>query len=194
MFYPAWDNGPNPAYQNGWTVRVAWTWVTNSSTPDYDIGFLQLNDLAGYGCDGSSGTPPIWTFTGSLGVLILDNASQYAKLQQDVLGYPQSAPFDGDKMYQNSAVISVINPGSTSNIVELGNPQGDGSAGAPWLVGFDPNGAPNASNNSLRASNLITGLTSHSAGPNQPLATTGPAFLTYNVWNLFTSTKRPSCQ
>src|SRR5262249_41449679 len=149
-------------------------------------GFLQLNDAAGYGCDGSSGTPPIWSYTGSLGVWIFNDASQYAKVQADVLGYPQGAPFSGDTMYQNSAVVSVINPLGTTNIVELGNPQTGGSSGGPWIVGLNPNVADNGTNNTLKLSNIIVGLNSFQwTSPSQPLAMNGPAFLVYNVWNLY---------
>jgi V8-like Glu-specific endopeptidase len=194
-FYPAWDNGPNPAYQNGWTVRGLWTWVSNAATMDYDIGFLQLNDAAGYGCNGSSGTLPIWSYTGSLGVWIFGDVSQYTTIQEDVLGYPQSSPFSGDNMYDDAAIVGTTNPLGTSNIVELGNPQTAGATGGPWIVGLNPNGAANGTNNTLNATNIITGLNSfHWTSPSQPLPINGPAFLTYNVWNLYSDyTNKLSC-
>jgi len=196
VFYPGYDNGPNPAFNNGWTVRGLWTWGTNSATRDFDVGFLQLNDAAGYGCDGSSGTAPIWTYTGSLGVWIFDDVSQYATIQADVLAYPQAAPFSGDSMYQDSAVVSVTNPFGTTNVVELGNPQTGGSAGGPWIVGLNPNVADNGTNNTLNLSNIMVGLNAfHWTSPSQPLAMNGPAFLTYNVWNLYVSyTQNLACR
>ncbi|MBZ5623916.1 MAG: hypothetical protein LAQ69_35210 [Acidobacteriia bacterium] len=194
VFYPAYDGGPNPAYNGGWTVRALWTWVSNAASMDYDIGFLQLNDAAGYGCNGSSGTPPIWSYTGSLGVRFFGNASQYATIQENVLGYPQSSPFSGDKMYQNAAIVAAINPLGTSNIVELGNPQTDGTGGGPWIVGFNPQGAPHATNNTINATNLITGLNSFKwTSPSQPLAINSPAFLAYNLWDLYTGYNKLPC-
>jgi hypothetical protein len=194
VFYPAYNNGPNPAYHNGWTVRALSTWTRNASSMDYDIGFLQLNDAAGYGCNGSSGTPPIWSYTGSLGVGIFGDVSQYATVQEDVLGYPQASPFTGNNMYQDAAMVGTTNPLGTSNIVELGNPQTGGTSGGPWIVGLDPGAAANGTNNIFNASNIVTGLNSFKwTSPNEPLAMNGPAFLTYNLWNLYTSYSKLPC-
>ncbi len=194
IFFPAYIDGPNPAYNNGWTVRNLWTWVSNASTMDFDIGFLQLNDAAGYGCNGSSGTPPIWSYTGSLGVWIFGNVSQYATIMENVLAYPDASPFNGEYMFQDEAIVGATNPLGTTNIVELGNPQTDGAGGGPWIVGLNPNGASNGTNNTLNANNIITGLNSFKwTDPNQPLAINGPAFLTYNVWNLYTGYSQLPC-
>jgi V8-like Glu-specific endopeptidase len=195
VFYPAFHNGPNPAFHNGWTVRAMMTWASNAATMDYDIGLLQLNDAAGYGCNGSSGTLPIWSYTGSLGVRFFGNASEYTTIQEDVLGYPQESPFSGDNMYQDVAIVGAINPLGTTNIIALGNPQTGGSSGGPWIVGLDPGDAANGTNNTINATNLITGLNSfHWTDPNQPLAMNGPAFLGYNLWNLYTAYSQMPCQ
>jgi hypothetical protein len=97
-------------------------------------------------------------------------------------------------MYQDVAVVSLINPLGTTNIVALGNPQTGGSSGGPWIVGLDPGNAGNGSNNTINASNLITGLNSfHWTDPNQPLTMNGPAFLGYNLWNLYTAYSQLPC-
>ena len=195
IFYPAWNRGPNPAFNNGWTVREAFTWTTNASTPDYDIGFLQLNDAAGFGCNGSSGTPPIWSYTGSLGVIYFGDVSQYGNIQETVVAYPQASPFTGDLMYQDMAVVAVTNPLGLANVVEIGNPQSDGSNGGPWIVGIDPGAAANGINNTINGTNLITGLNSFKwTNPNQPLASNGPAFLGYNLWSLYLRYQQVPCQ
>ena len=194
VFYPAYHNGPNPAFHNGWTARALMTWTSNASSMDYDIGLLQLNDAAGWGCNGSSGTLPIWSYTGSLGVRFFGDVSEYATIQENVFGYPQEAPFSGDTMYQDVAVVGSINPLGTTNIVALGNPQTGGSSGGPWIVGLDPGNAGNGSNNTINASNLITGLNSfHWTDPNQPLTMNGPAFLGYNLWNLYIAYSQLPC-
>jgi V8-like Glu-specific endopeptidase len=194
VFFPAWNNGPNPAYHNGWTVRALWTWVGNAATMDFDIGFLQLNDATGFGCNGSSGTLPIWNYTGSLGAWIFGNVGQYATIQEDLFGYPQAAPFNGNTMFQDEAIVGTTNPNGTANIVELGNPQTGGTSGGPWIVGLDPNSAPNGTNNTGNFTNLTTGLNSFKwILPNQPLAINGPAFLIYNLWNLYTGYSKLPC-
>jgi hypothetical protein len=78
-----------------------------------------------------------------------------------------------------------------SNTVMMNNPQG-GELGGPWIVGFDPNGAANASNNTLVASNIITGLNSFQ-GTTGPLANNSPAFLAENLWNLYVRYTHVSC-
>lgn len=194
IFFPAWNGGPNPAFNNGWTARQSYTWTSNASTPDYDIGLLQLNDAGGFGCNGSSGTQPIWSYTGSLGVIYFGDVSQYTNIQESVVAYPQTSPFSGDSMYQDTAVVAVTNPLGTTNVVEIGNPQTDGSSGGPWIVGIDPGVAGNSTNNTIDGTNLITGLNSFKwTNPNLPLASNGPAFLAYNLWNLYLGYQQLSC-
>lgn len=188
VFFPAYENGPNPAFNNGWNVRYVFTWVGGAtSTLDYDVAFVQLADAAGFGCNGSSGTPPIWSYTGSLGVWIFGAASQYNTIMENALGYPGLNPLNYSIMYQDTAVSSAYAGG----IVQMANPVDVIADAGPWIVGLNPGAADDGGNNTVNASNLVTGL---SAGRgSSPLTMYGPAFLTYNVWNLYASYTQVPC-
>ncbi|MBV8553347.1 MAG: trypsin-like serine protease [Acidobacteriaceae bacterium] len=192
IFYPAYNNGPNAAYHNGWTIRKASTWTGGSW--DYDIGFLQLNDDRGYGCNGSSGGYPIGAYTGWLGYAY---GGDYSQRQWDVFGYPQAAPFNGSYQYDDEAATGVLNPLGAANIVEIGNPQTGGTSGGPWVLGLDPEAQadPVPTNNVWPTlTNLANGLNSFKwTNPNQPEAINGPAFFQYNFWNLYVYYVGQSC-
>jgi len=192
VFDPAYNSGPNPTYGNSWTPRQLETWVTGS-TYDYDIGFMQMNDMSGTGCNGSDGTNPIGYYTGYLGYTY--NGS-YAQRQWSIFGFPQASPFAGNHLYQDDAATGTLNPFGTTNIVEAGNPQTGGTSGGPWVIGLIPKNSadPAPSNNTIKGGNFANGVNSFQwTSPSQPLAINGPEFQTYNFLNLFTAYKGLSC-
>ncbi len=193
IFYPAYNAGGNPAFNGGWTMRRVATWVSNASTYDYDIGFMQLNDDRGYGCNGSSGGRPIGSYTGWLGYTYGGN---FAQRQWDIIGYPAEAPFGGNHQWDNEAATGTLNPLGTSNVIEVGNPQTGGTSGGPWVIGFDPQSLPATDGNNTAPgyANLVNGLNSFKwTNPSHPYSINGPAFMTYNFWNLFTYYSGLSC-
>jgi len=193
-FDPAYNSGPNSNYGGSWTPRNLITWTSGASTSDYDIGFMQMNDKDGAGCNGSDGSPTIGSYTGYLGSTWNGN---YSQRQWDVFGYPQASPFGGNHLYQDEAATGALNPNGSTNIVEIGNPQTGGTSGGPWVIGLNPKNATDPSpgnNTSPGKTNLANGLNSFQwTSPSQPLAINGPEFETYNFENLFTSYKGLSC-
>ncbi len=193
VFYPAYSNGGNPAYHGGWTVRKLATWVSNASTWDYDIGFMQLNDDRGYGCGGSSGGRPVGSYTGWFGATW---NGDYSQRQWDIFGYPAAPPFGGAYLWEDEAATGVLNPFGATNIVEVGNPQTGGTSGGPWIIGLDPFNLAiqGPGNNTYPLSNLVNGLNSFKwTIPNHPYSINGPAFYTYNFVNLFSYYSGLSC-
>ncbi len=194
VFYPAYTNGGNPAYHGGWTIRRFATWVSNASTYDYDIGLMQVNDDRGYGCGGSSGGLPIGSYTGWFGSTW---NGDYSQRQWDIFGYPAAPPFGGAYQWDDEAATGVLNPFGTTNIVEVGNPQTGGTSGGPWVIGLSPGNLPvqNDGNNVLPASvNMVNGVNSFKwVIPNHANSINGPAFFTYNFYNLYTYFAGLSC-
>jgi V8-like Glu-specific endopeptidase len=192
-FDPAYDKGPNSKYGNSWTVYQAETWVSSSSTYDFDIGFLQMNDLDGAGCNGSDGSATIGSYTGWLGWTY---NGDFTQRQWDVFGYPQDSPFAGNHMYQDEAATGALNPMGYNNVIEIGNPWTAGSSGGPWIIGLNPKNAtdPGTTNNIIPGTNFVNGLNSFRwTNPSQPLAINGPEFQTYNFLNLLTAYNGLSC-
>ena len=192
IFYPAYNGGANSHFGGGWTVRNAETWGTGS-TYDYDIGFFQMYDHDGAGCNGSDGSPTIGSYTGWFGWYY---GGSFTQRQWDVFGYPQASPFSGNKMFQDEAATGAVNPLGYNNVIEIGNPQTGGTSGGPWIIGLDPQGVtdPSPSNNSISGTNFVNGLNSFKwTSPNQPLAINGPEFESYNFSALLTDYNGISC-
>jgi hypothetical protein len=190
-----WNNGSSSSALGGkWTPLYATTWTSNASTMDYDIGLLAMHDSTGTGCGGDKGQV-IGNYTGWLGY---SYNGDYSQRQWNIFGYPQAAPFEGNYLYQNNGATGALNPQGDNNVVEVGNPQSDGTSGGPWILGFDPNGAtdPNPTNNIAPSyTNLINGVNSFKfTNPSQPLAINGPEFQTYNFWNLYTNYTHQTCK
>jgi V8-like Glu-specific endopeptidase len=193
-FYPGWASGPDNSLHGGWTVNFAYTWTSNASGWDYDIGLLSMHDSTGRGCGGDSGSV-IGSYTGWLGY---SYGGDFSQRQWNVFGYPQEAPFAGNNLYQDNAATGTLNPLGTTNVIEVGNPQTGGTSGGPWVIGFNPNDAntpaPN-SNTNTGGFNLINGVNSFKwTNPNHPYSINGPAFQGYNFWNLYAAYQKAGCQ
>ncbi len=194
IFYPAYSNGGNSAYHGAWTVRKFATWVSNASSFDYDIGFMQVNDDRGSGCGGSSGGTPIGSYTGWLGYTY---GGDYSQRQWDIFGYPAAPPFGGAYQWDDEAATGTLNPLGATNIIEVGNPQTGGTSGGPWVIGLSPAGLPvqnDGNNQAPTYTNLVNGLNSFKwTNPDHPNSINGPAFYSYNFWNLYTYFAGLSC-
>lgn len=193
VFYPAYNDGPNAVYHNGYNWRYVYTWTSGASGYDYDIAFIQLFDAGGSGCGGSTGSHSVGHYTGWLGSTWNGDFSQR---QWDVFGYPQASPFDGNYQYQDEAATGTLNPFGTTNVVEIGNPQTDGTSGGPWVIGLDPLAAtdPSPTNNTVSGGNFANSVNSFKwTNPSQPLAINGPAFMTYNFLNLYNGYNAHPC-
>ena len=149
----------NPAFHGGWAIRNLATWVSGASTYDYDIGFMQLDDDRGYGCNGSSGGRPIGSYTGWFGYTY---GGDFSERQWDIIGYPAELPFGGNHQWDDEAATGNAKPFGTTNVIEVGNPQTGGTSGGPWVIGFDPQSLPATDGNNTAAgyANLVNGLNS----------------------------------
>jgi len=179
VFYPGYSNGQNPKLKR-WTARRLATWGFGGSGANYkwDIGFIQTNDEGGSGCNGSSGTRTVESYTGYLGWLYGGNV---ADRNYTSMGYPQAAPFNG--LYQIEAYSDVgnIDPLSQAGTFSMGNDMTGGSSGGPWLVGFG-------------TTNYANGVNSYKwINPNRPLEMNSPNFQADNFANLLTYAQGLAC-
>lgn len=202
VFYPALFNGSsNGKYGGAWYGRKLATWVSGSSTLDYDIGFIQLFDHNHSGCGGSSGTPPIEHYTGYLGYTYNGDFSQR---QWAIFGYPAQTngvdhnPFNGNWMIRSDAATGQVASFGYTNTTEVGSDQTGGTSGGPWIIGYCP-----SANSTFCANNLFI---THGDGdyvnsvnsfkftnPDHSLAINGPQFQTYNFLNLLSFYNTLSC-
>ena len=204
VFNPAWNAGKPSLKYGTWVARTLATWTSGAPGYNYDLGFIQLADRAGYGCNGSSGTLPIEAYTGFLGWTY---GGGYSQRQWTILGFPavkaaDNAPFDGKFLIRTDAATGHINDdlgGDFTNTVEVGSNQTGGTSGGPWIIGHNP--APVAkrkySGNNLLGSpngNYANGVNSFKfTVPNHALAINGPEFFDYNFYNLMTFAQGLPC-
>ncbi len=195
MFYPGWNAGKPSLKYGSWVYRTLATWVSGAGGYNYDIGFVQLADKAGYGCNGSSGTPPVEFYTGYLGYTW--NGS-YTNRQWTIVGFPavkaaNGAPYDGKFLIRTDAATGHINDdigGDFTNTVEVGSDQTGGTSGGPWIIGHNPavTAKRKYSGNNLLGSpsgNYANGVNSFKfTSPSHPLAINGPEFFDYNFKTL----------
>jgi hypothetical protein len=204
VFYPAWTAGKPSTKYGAWVYRVLATWVSGAHGFNYDLGFIQLADKAGYGCNGSSGTPPIEAYTGFLGWAY---GGSYAQRQWTIVGFPaqkaaDGAPFDGKFLIRTDAATGHINDdigGDFTNTVEVGSNQTGGTSGGPWIIGYNPAAKAKVkySGNNLFGSpsgNWANGVNSFKfTSPSHPLAINGPEFFDYNFYNLLVFAQGLAC-
>lgn len=206
VFYPGWTGGKaNTKFGKAWVWRTAATWTSGASGFNYDIAFIQLADHAGFGCNGSSGTPPVESYTGYLGYTWNGDFSQR---QWTVLGFPaetnpaDGTPFDGKFLIRSDTATGNVNDnigGSFTNTVEVGSDQTGGTSGGPWLIGYNPGTSKTFKygGNSLFGSNNGNYANSVNSfkftNPSHPLAINGPEFDDYNFINLYNFYNTLSC-
>jgi hypothetical protein len=204
VFYPGWTAGhANKKFGNGWVWRTALTWTGGAPGFNYDIAFIQMADHSGSGCNGSSGTPPVESYTGFLGYTY---NGDYSQRQWAVLGFPAATnsadgnPFDGKYLIRSDAATGHVNDdlgGDFTNTVEVGSDQTGGASGGPWLIGYNPGTSKTAkygSNSLIGGGNYANSVNSFKfTSPSHPLAINGPEFDDYNFANLLTIYNGISC-
>ena len=179
VFYPGYANGQNPKLKR-WTARRLATWGFGGSGVrlKWDIGFIQVNDEGGAGCNGSSGSRTIESYTGYLGWLY---GGYVGDRNYTSMGYPQAAPFDGKWQVEAYSDVGNIDPLSEPGTFSMGNDMTGGSSGGPWLVGFG-------------TTNYANGLNSYKwVSPNRPLEMNSPNFQADNFANLLTYAQGLAC-
>ena len=179
VFYPNWQNGPNPSL-GAWPARRLYTWVSNAPNYNYDIGFIQLFDDDRAGCGGSFGGNPIESYTGWLG---WEWGFDYSRKHWDSIGYPADPPFDGRWMTESESSTGDLNPLGFTDTIEVGSDQTGGASGGPWLLYFSPGGQ-----------GYVNGINSFKfTNPDHSGAMASPQFWVYNYANLRDGALALSC-
>lgn len=144
IFVPAYKDGDAPYGQ--WrakqlSVRTAWFKDGNPNGLYQDMGGAILHPL---------NNKKISEVVGWLGFSW--NRGKYQHWNQ--LGYPAGAPFDGQKLIQNSSSYAYDgNVAGTPKPVGVGSNLTGGSSGGPWIVGFGSKNYLNGCNSYHRTSN-----------------------------------------
>lgn len=123
VFVPAYKDGNAPLGQ--WYASQLWTlngW--QGGNYGYDIGMALLyNNNYGYS---------ISQWVGWLGYMANYSRNQYFT----ALGYPQAAPFNGNRMIACWAPHATDDPYTNPARMAIGCDMTGGSSGGPWVVGF----------------------------------------------------------
>ncbi len=158
-FCPAYTgSGPNPAYGcwdnwTGGTTSSAWHF---NGDPDYDYARLDFGNDGNCAC-------LVGNAVGWLGV-----GWNWGTNQPDMsLGYPQAAPFAGNRMIQTASTdwytVDFVGGGQISKV--MGNDMTGGSSGGPWVLGWNHQSAEIAdtdnSNATDPAGTFVNGVNSH---------------------------------
>jgi len=131
QFVPARRLGTNP--YGVWTAKEVWTLTEWHSFGNLrqDVGALVMNK-------NSSGIS-IVNVVGGLGAIF--NGSRIA--HWNAMGYPQAAPFAGERQYQNQssyAATDAVNARPGPDTTGAGNDLTGGSSGGPWIKGYTASG------------------------------------------------------
>lgn len=130
QFCPAYNaGGPNPNYGcwnwSGATTSAPWHF---NGDPDYDYARIGLVSNGGVcGC-------PVGNAVGWLGV-----GWNWGTNQPDMsIGYPQAAPFAGNRLIQTASTDWYTHDFTSGNQVSkvMGNDMTGGSSGGPWVLGW----------------------------------------------------------
>ena len=156
LFCPSWNNGQNPA-RGCWTVVNSKTsngWHT-AGDPDRDYACLITN------ATGTVVANRIGNVTGWLGRAWNFSATQAER----TFGYPQAAPFNGQKLVTTASTEWYTQDftagGQVSKII--GSDLTGGSSGGPWILGWAGAEFPDTDANSATdpGANWVNGVNSH---------------------------------
>jgi V8-like Glu-specific endopeptidase len=137
LFCPSHDNGAPLPGVGCWGAEslVTSTVWHNSGDLDYDVGGADVSDT------GTVNATLIGNFTGWLGfayVNVAEGTSEAFNTHYMSFGYPQAAPFNGQKIHVCASSLGYADPATAGgqDSKAIGCDMTGGSSGGPWIIGI----------------------------------------------------------
>lgn len=197
FFCPSYDNGVNPA-AGCWgaeALTVSNVWHASGDV-DYDIGGADAAD------SGTVNAGLIGSFTGVLGfayVGVAEGTNEAININYVSFGYPQGAPFNGNKIEICASSLGYVDPGTAGgqDSKAIGCDMTGGSSGGPWLISMGLPGQPGGGTPQFPVCcNFVFGHNDwRHTTPNEPNEMNSPPFncLALFAFHAINDTAPPAC-
>jgi V8-like Glu-specific endopeptidase len=137
LFCPSHDNGAPMPGVGCWGAEslVTSTVWHNTGNLDHDVGAADVSDT------GTVNATLIGNFTGWLGfafVNVAEGTSESFNTHFMAFGYPQAAPFNGQKIHVCAAPLAYVDAAVAGgqDSKSIGCDMTGGSSGGPWIIGI----------------------------------------------------------